>query len=239
MLDNLLRFVGDLFTLGDKGLSKNDLLLDSVFQLMARVVTADGTISNEELNCVRLFASDAFKLDEKSQKRALRAFDKGLQTDYEIGPLLETLRSELGEQKLVEELILDVLVQLSMADGDYASEEEEVIKQVASGFNISAQRIEELRYHYSDSDSRFSEGSSKGLEGYNSGLSLSGSTCLKMLGLKGTATRDDVLRTWEGLNSLYKDSLSKDNFPKLFAYYAANRRERMEQAHKIVLSELS
>jgi len=207
---------------------------------MARVVTADGTISNEELNCVRLFASDAFKLDEKSQKRALRAFDKGLQTDCKITPLLEKLKSELGEQELVEELILDVLVQLSIADGDYASEEEEVIKQVASGFNISVERIEELRYHYSDSDSRFSEGTSEAtdLEEYNSGLSLSASTCLKMLGLKGTVTREDVVGAWEGLDSLYKRSLSEDSFPKLFAYYASNRRERIEQAHKIVLSEL-
>lgn len=209
------------------------ILVDTLFQLAAKVVAADGTISNEELNYINLFAKDSFRLEEGLEALALEAFDKGLREEEELPDLALKIKKQ-GVDSLLLEIVVDILVQVSVSDGDYAKEEEQVIKAVASNLGLSTKLVDKLRYHYSDADNNLGSKESE-----NRGpLSDSGATCLKMLGLSWPVDAEEVLEAWRELDRKYSSALKSESFPEVFNYYASNKRERLEQAHKIVLSEL-
>jgi len=101
---------------------------------MAKV---DGVVSREEIDLIYNFMKTSLKFDEKDIEEAIKIFNKEKTSvtsfEFHIREYMQIHQSDIKVLKST----LDLLFALSLADGYLSAEEELLLKQASSIFNIS------------------------------------------------------------------------------------------------------
>lgn len=202
--------------------SSEELLRGAVgnfFLISGKLVIADGVISESEINYVEKFIKTSLKLPTLEEEKALSLFHKGPKTKTSHTELAKEILVEYPDNTPLYDLLVDFLVQLSIADGHFSDEEQAFINDVAMVFNIPTEEYEGFRFHYSDTPQP---------QDY--------STYYKLIGLLPD-TSDQIVRV-RFASFLEKYGIEAiEKLPEEMRFYAKNRYQRLEQAFKIILEE--
>ena len=101
------------------------------FSMLSKLAALDGDVSEEELVRVEEYIEDSLKLDRKTKKLALNVFQEARESPLEIRDYAEQFKKTYPDAVQLHDRLIEVLVELSVADGRLDEAENKVIRSAA------------------------------------------------------------------------------------------------------------
>ena len=153
--------------------------------ILSKMAKVDGVVSREEIDLIYNFMKTSLKFDEKDIEEAIKIFNKEKTSvtsfEFHIREYMQIHQSDIKVLKST----LDLLFALSLADGYLSAEEELLLKQASSIFNIS-----DSNYH-------------DYLKGIDRKRKQESVHYYHLLGLEKTVTKEEVRRKYRMLALQY------------------------------------
>ena len=138
--------------LGSGRLSNNEeaqlTFFIAAFSMLAKITKADGRISEIEISSVEEFMQRDLNLDAESKNTARNIFREAVNSQDHFDAFAIQFYSVFRNQPRLIELMMDVLLRVSAADGDISSEEEILLLSAARIFNISDSAYSNFKKRY-------------------------------------------------------------------------------------------
>lgn len=115
----------------------------TAFTIMGRLAKADGRISEEEISHAESIMTQ-LGLDPASRQQAIQFFQEGAKPDFIIESLLPDFKQYCAIHANLNQLLLEYLVSMALADGQLHSNEEALLKQVANSLGFAPAAFERL-----------------------------------------------------------------------------------------------
>jgi DnaJ like chaperone protein len=109
----------------------------AAFSMLAKIAKADGRVSENEISSVEEFMQKDLNLDEESKKTARNIFREAVNSKEQFTGFAMQFYNVFNTQPRIIELMMDVLLRVSAADGIISPEEEALLLSAARIFNIS------------------------------------------------------------------------------------------------------
>jgi DnaJ like chaperone protein len=125
----------------------------ATFSMLAKLAKVDGRISKEEMHSIENFMVRDLNLDPEGKKIAIKIFHSAIDSPASFQDFAAQFYNQFQQQPQLLELMMDVLLRVSVADGTLSDSEERLILSAARIFNFGEQKYRELRSRYAqDSD---------------------------------------------------------------------------------------
>ena len=192
----------------------------AAFSMLAKVASADGSVSDAERRKVEEFVTQDLHLDPQSRMAAMRIFETALVSagsfDQFAVQFYGTFRS--NRQMLV--IMMDILFRVSYADGAISQAEESLIQAAGTIFRFTPQEIESIRMRYA--------------AGQRGGSQVANPTrAYAVLGVEAAATPDEIKRAYRKLVSEYHpDKIASKGLPEEFTKFAADKFREIQAAYE-------
>ena len=145
--------------LGSGRLSNNEeaqlTFFIAAFSMLAKITKADGQISEIEISSVEEFMQRDLNLDTESKNTARNIFREAVNSQDHFDAFATQFYSVFRNQPRLIELMMDVLLRVSAADGDISSEEEILLLSAARIFNISDSAYSNFKKRYIKETNKF------------------------------------------------------------------------------------
>ena len=120
----------------------------AAFSMLAKLAKADGYISKEETHSIENFMVHDLNLDPEGKRIATRIFRTAIDSPASFQDFATQFYNQFQHQPQLLELMMDVLLRVSVADGVLSESEETLILSAARIFNFGEQKYTELRSRY-------------------------------------------------------------------------------------------
>lgn len=188
----------------------------AVFSMLAKLCKADGRVSENEISAIETFMKRDLHLDLNSQSTAINIFKQALNSPESFEGFAIQFYSTFRTQSNIIDLMMDILLRVSTADGKISNEEETIL--------LSAIRI----FNYSDSDyERFKSRYVKKTNKYYA-----------VLKCDETASDEEIKKQYRKLATEYHpDKIEAKGLPEEFIKFANDKFSEIQEAYDAVKKE--
>ena len=127
----------------------------AAFSMLAKLAKADGQISEKEIDSIRGFMVTDLNLDAKSQNVAIRIFNAALQSPEPFSGFAVQFYNQFQSQPQILELMIDILLRVSVADGQMSQREENYILEAVNIFQCNPENYQRLKSKYVDNFQKY------------------------------------------------------------------------------------
>jgi DnaJ like chaperone protein len=120
----------------------------AVFSMLAKLAMADGRISPEEARTVEQFMDRDLSLTPGNKQVAVRIFNQAANSGSSFDAFAEQFYARFKNEPQLLDLMLDILVRVSFADGVLSAQEEKLILSAARIFNYGDAAYQRIRKRY-------------------------------------------------------------------------------------------
>jgi len=120
----------------------------AAFSMLAKLVKADGQVRNEEIDSIQKFMVYDLKLDPESQRIAMNIFRAALDSPGSFKEFATQFYHQFRQQYQILEMMIDILVRVSVADGHFGKSEENLILSAVSIFNFGEEKYHIIKSKY-------------------------------------------------------------------------------------------
>jgi len=117
----------------------------AVFSMLAKISKADGNISESEISAVETFMRRDLQLDINSQQTAINIFRQAVDSNESFDAFAIQFYSVFRTQPNIIELMMDILLRVSTADGSISTEEEAILSDYA---RLKSKYVRETNKYY-------------------------------------------------------------------------------------------
>ncbi len=186
------------------------------FSMLAKVASADGRISKEELRIVEDFMAHELNLTPESKRFAVEIFETALNSPISFEDFARQFYNQFHSQPRFLDLMIDMLLRLSVADGTLSEREEKLIRSAARIFNFSEQKYTELKSRYAPDFEKY----------------------YAILGTTSRASDDEIKRQYRKLVKEYHpDTIASKGLPEEFTKFANDKFREIQEAYDAVKQE--
>lgn len=114
---------------------------NATFLVMGKLAKSDGRVNDRELDLARNIMS-RLGLNEDQRLEAMRLFSEGKQDDFNIVPILESLKQLIGRRHALSQFFLETQLSLAYADGALNSGEKKVLQRICANLGINKIQFE-------------------------------------------------------------------------------------------------
>jgi DnaJ like chaperone protein len=136
----------------DEGLSSNEqaqlVFFTAVFSMLAKISKADGKVSQDEIKTIENFMKHDLQLDAASQQTAINIFRQAVNSSETFDAFAMQFYSVFRGQPNLIELMMDVLLRVSAADGTISPQEEAMLLSAVRIFRYSEADYARLKSRY-------------------------------------------------------------------------------------------
>lgn len=111
------------------------------FLVMGKLAKADGRVSEQEIELAR-HVMQHLRLSESQRLDAMRLFNEGKQTNYDIQPALKELKESIGRRTTLAQFFLEIQLQAAYVDGQLGSSERQVLQTICRVLGINKIQFE-------------------------------------------------------------------------------------------------
>jgi len=122
----------------------------AAFSMLAKLAKVDGRISEAEIVSIRRFMVNDLNLDAKSQNVAIKIFNAALQSPESFQGFALQFYNQFQGRPQILELMIDMLLRVSVADGTMSRSEEDLILEAVRIFRFSQDAFSKLKSKYVD-----------------------------------------------------------------------------------------
>ena len=204
----------------DAGLSPNEqsqmIFFTAAFSMLAKLCKADGEITSKEIQAVELFMKRDLQLDSQGQETAKNIFRQAVHSPESFEAFARQFYSVFRTQPNILEVMVDVLLRVSTADGHMSREEEAMLLSAVHIFNYSQTDFERLKSRYVSSDSKY----------------------YAVLKCDETASNDDIKKCYRKLvNEYHPDKIEAKGLPEEFIKFANDKFREIQEAYDHIRKE--
>lgn len=120
----------------------------STFSMLAKLSTADGQLSQKELDVVDKFAVHDIGLSSENHRIALNIFHAALESPASFEDFAIQFYQRFASQSHLIEMMIDILLRVSVADGSLQTAEETLILSAVRIFSVDQGRYQQIRSRY-------------------------------------------------------------------------------------------
>ena len=127
----------------------------AAFSMLARICKADGQVTDKEIDAINVFIQQDLQLDVNSQQTAHNIFRQAVKSNESFNAFAMQFYSVFKTQPNIIELMIDVLLRVSSADGSISREEEHMLLSAIKIFNYSNAEYKRLKSKYIKNTNKF------------------------------------------------------------------------------------
>jgi len=116
----------------------------ATFLIMGHLAKSDGRITEHELRIAREVMHH-LNLDEAGRLKAMRLFNEGKETSFNIDKSLEELKRSCFGSKPLLKMFLELQIQAAHADGTITTPEKKILEYIAAYFNLGPINFDNVR----------------------------------------------------------------------------------------------
>lgn len=120
----------------------------ATFSMLAKLTEADGGVSQEELQSIESFMVDDLRLTHESRTVAINIFNTALNSPGTFDQFAVQFYSQFQNQPQMIEMMIDILLRVSTADGRMNQNEETLVLSAVHIFQFSHTRYDQLKSRY-------------------------------------------------------------------------------------------
>ncbi len=120
----------------------------AAFSMIAKLAKADGRVSEEEIVAVENFMVHDLNLDPASRRLAMNIFHAAIESQDNFNDFAAQFYSLFRNQYQMLDLMIDILLRVSVADGTLSQSEEKLILSAVRIFNFSDEKYNKLKSKY-------------------------------------------------------------------------------------------
>ena len=188
----------------------------ATFSMLAKVAQADGRISPKEIQAVEDFMANELNLSPESKRFAVEIFETAINSPMAFQDFAGQFYHQFHNQPRLLDLMIDVLLRLSVADGALSDSEEKLISSAARIFRFSEQKYNELKARYAPDFEKY----------------------YAILGIHSRASDDEIKRQYRKLVKEYHpDKIASKGLPEEFNKFANDKFREIQDAYDAVRKE--
>jgi DnaJ like chaperone protein len=205
---------------GDKTLTPDEraqmTFFVASFSMLAKIAKADGRVVDSEITSVRRFMMEDLKLNSQSMKAAEMIFQTALNSQQGFNDFAAQFYQQFHDQPQLMEMMVDILIRVSVADGQLNAIEEQMISSAVRIFNISADMYQKIRLRYiQDSDKYYA-----------------------ILGCGREDTNEHIKQQYRKLvRDFHPDTIASKGLPEEFIKFANDKFREIQGAYEIIKKE--
>ncbi len=188
------------------------------FSMLAKLAKADGRISPEEIKTVENFMAHELNLSAGSKRFATQIFNTAIDSPSNFEDFAAQLYHQFQHQPQLLDLMMDVLLRVSIADGTLSESEERLISSAARIFHFSEHKYKELRSRYALDFERY----------------------YAVLGTDSSASDKEIKSRYRNLVKEYHpDRITSRGLPEEFTKLAHDKFREIQEAYEVIKQERS
>ena len=188
----------------------------AAFSMLAKLAKADGRISQAEIDTIEKFMVYDLNLNPESKHLAINIFHTAVESPNSFEDFAQQFYSHFREHYQMLDLMIDILLRVSVADGALSPNEEKLILSAVSIFNFGDEKYKKLKSKYIQDIEKY----------------------YAILGCDSRASNDHIKKQYRKLVSDYHpDKIASKGLPKEFTKFANDKFREIQQAYEIVKKE--
>ncbi|MBU1340285.1 MAG: TerB family tellurite resistance protein [Proteobacteria bacterium] len=188
----------------------------AAFSMLAKISKADGKVSDNEISAVETFMKRDLQLDLNSQQTAINIFRQAVTSPESFDAFALQFYSVFRTQPNIIDLMMDVMLRVSTADGSISNEEEALLLSATRIFNYSTADFERLKSKYVKQTNKY----------------------YAVLKCDETASNEEIKKQYRKLVSEYHpDKIEAKGLPEEFIKFANDKFKEIQEAYDTVKKE--
>ena len=188
----------------------------AAFSMLAKVVRVDGRVTDAEVNSVQQFMVRDLKLNPASRQMAEKIFQTALTAPQRFDEFAQQFYRQFHTQPQLLELMIDILVRVSVADGALDNSEETLIRTAVSIFQLSETQYANIRSRY---------------------VAVTDS-CYAVLGCTPADSDEQIKKQFRKLAREYHpDTIASKGLPDAFIQFANDKFREIHDAYETICRE--
>ncbi|NRB37532.1 MAG: co-chaperone DjlA [Pseudomonadales bacterium] len=210
---------------GAKADEIKQLFMQLLFTALGQIAKADGRVSKEEIAHTEALIKE-FALDEEGRQQAINWFQQGSNQENSYQNLIKPFNYMARFRPELKQVMMEALISLAMADGDFHSAEETLLMDIAKGFGINQRAFSQLLNRL------------KGQEGFQHSQANSADqldAAYKALGVQQSDSDKDVKRAYRKLMSQHHpDKMIAQGVPEDAIKLATEKSQAIQGAYEVI-----
>lgn len=188
----------------------------STFSMLAKLTKADGRLSSEEIDAIEAFAAHDLNLSPASREVAFNIFNTALDSPASFEDFAIQFYARFRNQPQMIDMMIDILLRVSVADGKLTVAEESLILSAVQIFNMPQSRYEQIKSHYwASSDKAY-----------------------RILGCQRSDSNEEIKRRYRHLvQSYHPDKIAGKGLPDEFNQLAHEKFREIQAAYEDIKKE--
>lgn len=211
-------------------------LFDTVFSIMGHLAKADGRVSEDEIAQARA-VMDRMQLNEEQRREAIALFNRGKEADFPLDATVAEFAASVKHRKQLILVLLEILLQVALADGQLHRAEEEVLVRVAEGLGVPRAQFQQIlnmllaQAQFSGAGGAY-QGGGQGTAG-PSRPSLA--QAYQVLGVSESASNHEIKKAYRKLMSEHHpDKLAAKGVPEEMIRMATEKTAEISKAYDMI-----
>jgi DnaJ like chaperone protein len=193
----------------------------AAFSMLAKLVKADGRITREEIAAIEHFMSADLNLTPRSRQVAMDIFNTALEAPQGFEAFAAQFHDQFRHQPQLLDLMLDILLRVSVADGAMGRYEDAMVQAAARIFGFSDSQYADLRRRYLRTP---------GME-----LNAELARHYAVLNCRPEDPDEQVKRQYRKLvQDFHPDKIAAKGLPEEFTKFAQEKFQQIQQAYEAV-----
>ena len=188
----------------------------AAFSMLAKICKADGNVTGSEISAVEKFMKQDLQLDLNGQQTAKNIFRQAVDSPESFNAFAIQFYSVFNTQPRIIELMMDVLLRVSTADGRISKEEETMLLSATRIFNYSSTDYGRLKSKYVKETNKY----------------------YAVLKCYETSSNEEIKKRYRKLVTEYHpDKIEAKGLPEEFIKFANDKFKEIQEAYDYVKKE--
>lgn len=188
----------------------------STFSMLAKLAQADGQVRNEEIDTIEAFAVRDLKLNPAEREVALNIFRAALASPARFEDFALQFYQRFQNNHQMIEMMVDILVRVSVADGVVNRAEEALLLHAVRIFQMGEQRYGQIKSRYTATENQAYE----------------------VLGCRSDDSDESIKKRYRTLvQSYHPDKIAGKGLPEEFIDLAHEKFREIQKAYETVKQE--
>ena len=188
----------------------------AAFSMLAKLVKIDGRVSKEEIDTVEHFMVYDLNLNPESKRLATNIFHTAMDSPDSFDAFANQFYSQFRSQHQLLDLMIDILLRVSVADGTLSPGEEKLILSAVRIFDFDDETYRKLKSKYIKENDRY----------------------YAVLGCDKNDLDEDIKKQYRKLVSDYHpDKIASKGLPEEFTKFANDKFREIQEAYEEIKKE--
>lgn len=125
--------------------SRQSLFFVTTFSMLGKLARADGQVSPPEIEVIETFMRDELRLEPRAREFAISIFRQAKESPHGFNAFAEQFANSFANEPEMKEMLIDLLLRVSVADGKVHQREDQMMASAAHIFGFARADYQRLR----------------------------------------------------------------------------------------------